>query len=70
MQQHMPTYGEAMSVLKEFNQGESLLKHAYAVEATMAYLAGKYGEDVEKWSVTAVLHGAVVGIGVGAAPVT
>lgn len=32
MQEHMPTYDEALSILKEFTKSESLLKHAYSVE--------------------------------------
>jgi len=32
MEKHTPTYDEALALLKEFNQNESLLKHAYSVE--------------------------------------
>ena len=35
MQKHIPTYDEALSLFKEFNQSESLLKHAYTVEGVM-----------------------------------
>jgi len=56
MQEHRPTYDEALSLLKEFNQSESLLKHAYAVEGVMRYLAGKAGEDEEKWGIIGLLH--------------
>jgi hypothetical protein len=28
MQEHKPTYEEALAIFKEFNQSESLLKHA------------------------------------------
>jgi len=30
MQEHKPTYEEALALFKEFNQSESLLKHAYS----------------------------------------
>ena len=56
MQEHTPTYDEAMSLLKEFNQGESLLKHAYSVEGVMRYMARKRGEDEEKWGIVGLTH--------------
>jgi len=56
MQEHTPTYEEALSLLKEFNKGESLLKHAYSVEGVMRYLARKAGEDEEKWGIIGLVH--------------
>jgi len=56
MQEHIPTYDEALSLLKEFNQSESLLKHAYSVEGVMRYLARKAGEDEEKWGIIGLVH--------------
>jgi len=56
MQEHTPTYDEALSLLKEFNQSESLLKHAYSVEAVMRYMARKAGEDEEKWGIIGLMH--------------
>ena len=56
MEKHMPTYDEALSLFKEFNTGESLLKHAYAVEGVMRYIARKRGEDEEKWGVIGLVH--------------
>ncbi|MFB0557099.1 MAG: HDIG domain-containing metalloprotein, partial [Dehalococcoidia bacterium] len=56
MQKHGPTYDEALSLFKEFNQSESLLKHAYCVEGVMRYLARKGGEDEEKWGVVGLMH--------------
>lgn len=40
----------------EFVQSEGLRKHMLAVEACVAAYARKYGEDEEKWAVTALLH--------------
>ena len=45
MQEHIPTYEEALALFKEFNKSESLLKHAYSVEGVMRYIARKTGED-------------------------
>lgn len=56
MQEHIPTYDEALTLLKEFNQGESLLKHAYSVEGVMRYMARKKGEDEEKWGIVGLMH--------------
>ncbi len=56
MEKRVPTYEEALSLLKEFNQGEGLLKHAYCVEGVMRYLARKRGEDEEKWGIVGLLH--------------
>ncbi len=44
------------SVLTEYTQSESLLKHAYAVEACVKAYAEKYNEDVPYWSNVALLH--------------
>jgi putative nucleotidyltransferase with HDIG domain len=51
-----PSRAEALSVLKEHTQNDSLLKHAYAVEAAMRFYAAHFGEDAEQWGVTGLLH--------------
>jgi putative nucleotidyltransferase with HDIG domain len=56
MDEHKPTYEEALSIFKEFNQSESLLKHAYSVEGVMRYIAQKMGEDEEKWGIVGLMH--------------
>ena len=56
MQEHIPTYDEAVSLFKEFNHSESLLKHAYSVEGVMRYIARKMGEDEEKWGIVGLMH--------------
>lgn len=50
------TREEAYQLLTEYNQSESLIKHALAVEAVMRYFAGKKGEDVEYWGTIGLLH--------------
>ena len=47
---------KAWQTVCEFVQSEGLRKHMLAVEACMAAYALKYGEDEEKWAVTALLH--------------
>jgi len=56
MQEHTPTYEEALSLLKEYNKSDSLLKHAYAVEGVMRYMARKKGQDEEKWGIIGLVH--------------
>jgi len=50
------TRDQALTLLKEYTQSESLLRHAMAVEAAMAAYAQKDGEDVEAWRVCGLLH--------------
>ncbi|MEO8028058.1 MAG: HD domain-containing protein [Bryobacteraceae bacterium] len=47
---------KAWEIVCEFIQSDSLRRHALAVETCVAAYAVKFGEDVEKWSVTALLH--------------
>ena len=56
MPKHTPTYDEALSLVQEFNQGESIRKHAYAVAGVMGYLARKMGEDEGKWQIVGLVH--------------
>ncbi|MFZ1288619.1 MAG: HD domain-containing protein [Melioribacteraceae bacterium] len=44
------------NLLKEFTQNESLLKHAYSVEACVREYAKKFNEDIEFWGNVALLH--------------
>ncbi|MFZ0454688.1 MAG: HDIG domain-containing metalloprotein [Ignavibacteriaceae bacterium] len=45
-----------LSILKEYTQSDSLLKHAYAVETCVSAYARKFNEDVEYWGNVALLH--------------
>lgn len=47
---------KAWQTVCEFVQSEGLRKHMLAVEACMVAYARKYGEDEDKWAVTALLH--------------
>lgn len=50
------TREQALVILKEYTKSESLLKHAYAVEAAMRAYADKFAEDPEYWGITGLLH--------------
>jgi len=56
MEQKMPTRQEALELLHQYNETDSLRKHAYAVEGVMRYMARKRGEDEEKWGVIGLIH--------------
>ncbi|MFA3782899.1 HDIG domain-containing metalloprotein [Melioribacteraceae bacterium 4301-Me] len=45
-----------LSILREYTKSESLLKHAFAVEACVKAYAQKFNEDVELWGNVALLH--------------
>lgn len=47
---------EALQLLQEYTQSESLLRHSYAVEAAVRAYARKFGENEEKWAITGLLH--------------
>jgi putative nucleotidyltransferase with HDIG domain len=52
----MRTRDDAWNLLCEFTQGESLRKHALAVEACVRAYARKNGADENLWGLTALLH--------------
>lgn len=52
----MLTRAAAWELLTEHTKGESLLKHAMAVEAAVRFYARKAGADEEEWGVVALLH--------------
>jgi predicted hydrolase (HD superfamily) len=55
------TRDEAWALLTEWTPGESLRRHARAVELVMRAAAGRYGggeADVEAWGVAGMLHDA------------
>lgn len=47
---------DAWKLLTTYTTSDSLLKHAMAVEASVAGYARKFGEDKQAWSVVALLH--------------
>ncbi|HWQ24234.1 MAG TPA: HD domain-containing protein [Gaiellaceae bacterium] len=51
-----PTRERAWQTLTRYTTSESLLRHALAVEAAVAFYARLWGEDEELWRATALLH--------------
>jgi predicted hydrolase (HD superfamily) len=56
MGEKRPTHQEALELLHQYNETDSLRKHAYAVEGVMRYIARKRGEDEEKWGIIGLIH--------------
>src|SRR5205823_9176383 len=50
------TRDDALALLREYTKSESLIKHALAVEAAMRHYAGHFGENVETWGLTGLIH--------------
>ncbi len=51
-----PTRADAWKLLNTYNQSESLIRHALAVEGVMRRMARKYGEDEELWGIVGLIH--------------
>src|SRR5271168_5048625 len=47
---------QAFGIVCEFVKSESLRKHMLAVEVCVTAYARKFGEDEQKWAITALLH--------------
>ena len=50
------TRDEAFALLSQHVKTPNLIKHMLATEALMRGLAGKFGDDEEKWGVAGLLH--------------
>jgi putative nucleotidyltransferase with HDIG domain len=50
------TRDQAWSLLSEYTTSDSLIKHALAVESAMRHYASHFGEDIEQWGVTGLVH--------------
>jgi len=51
-----PTRDEAWALLRQYNQSESLINHALAVEGVMRHFARRTGQDPEMWGVVGLVH--------------
>ncbi len=52
----IPTRDKALDLFRQYNKSVSLLKHAFAVEGVMRYMAKKAGEDEDKWGIIGLIH--------------
>lgn len=51
-----PTRDEALELLKKYNESESLINHALAVEGVMRYRARTLGENEDFWGIIGLVH--------------
>lgn len=56
MTSDLPTRDEALAIMHEYTASDSLRKHMLAVEAAMRAYAEKFGEDVDRWGITGLIH--------------
>jgi len=47
---------EALELMHEYTESESLRRHMYAVETAMRAYAKHFGEDEERWGLVGLLH--------------
>ena len=50
------THAEALSLVESWTASDSLRKHVLAVECALRAYAQRFGENVERWGVTGLLH--------------
>lgn len=52
----LPARSDALALMHEYTQSESLRKHMLSVEAAMRAYAAEFGEDVERWGLAGLMH--------------
>jgi predicted hydrolase (HD superfamily) len=56
MTPYNPTREDAFKLLTTYNQSESLIRHALAVESVMRHFARLRGQDEEQWGLIGLIH--------------
>ena len=52
----LPSRPDALAIMQEYTQSDSLRKHMLSVEASMRAYAEHFGEDAERWGLTGLIH--------------
>jgi len=52
----LPSRADALALVEEYTASESLRKHMLSVETAMRAYAEHFGEDVERWGLTGLVH--------------
>ena len=52
----LPSRDETLALMHEYTQSDSLRKHMLSVEAAMRAYAAKFGEDIDRWGTTGLIH--------------
>jgi len=53
---NLPSRVDALALVEEYTASESLRKHMLSVETAMRAYAEHFGEDVERWGLTGLVH--------------
>ena len=56
MPDQLPGRDDALALMQEWTASDSLRKHMLAVEGAMRAYAARFGEDVERWGLTGLMH--------------
>lgn len=51
-----PSREDTLAIMHEYTASDSLRKHMLSVEAAMRAYAEKFGEDVDHWGITGLIH--------------
>ena len=51
-----PSREDTLAIMHEYTASDSLRKHMLSVEAAMRAYAEKFGEDVDRWGITGLIH--------------
>ena len=54
--QPVPPRAQTLALMHEYTASDSLRKHMLSVEAAMRAYAEKFGDDVERWGTTGLIH--------------
>ena len=54
--QPVPPREQTLALMHEYTASDSLRKHMLSVEAAMRAYAEKFGEDIERWGTTGLIH--------------
>jgi predicted hydrolase (HD superfamily) len=52
----LPTRADALALMQEYTASESLRKHMLSVESAMRGYAAHFGDDVDRWGLTGLMH--------------
>lgn len=52
----LPSRDDALALMHEYTQSESLRKHMLSVEAAMRAYAAEFGEDADRWALAGLMH--------------
>lgn len=52
----IPNRSEALALFRKYNQSDSLMKHALAVEAVMVHFAELFNVEPVKWGIIGLVH--------------